>query len=109
MRREATSWKSWGGVQSHETAAEEAGRIEKQLGQLAKEAAKAGVALEFLPVARATTPRSAERPNSRPHDAVVVFPATGGGDMLRACFVPAIARSSSCGTAPARSTTGTRR
>jgi L-fucose isomerase-like protein len=79
--REKASWKSWGGVQGDEAAAREAERIAGELRDLA---GRAGFPLEVLPVAKARAPEEASRARETPHDVVIVYPATGGGDLLRA-------------------------
>jgi len=82
QRREQRSWKSWGGVQSDEGAAEEAGRITEELAALA---AEAGFPLEILPVVKVKSVEEAER--AQQGDAVMlVYPATGSGRVLEACF-----------------------
>ncbi|MHC4519842.1 MAG: sugar isomerase [Planctomycetota bacterium] len=85
QRREATSWKSWGGVQSDEAAATESSRITRELGVLA---AKAGFPLEVLPVVKVKTPGEAARAHAKDYDCVIVYPATGSGETLRTCFAP---------------------
>ncbi|MBN1420133.1 MAG: sugar isomerase [Planctomycetes bacterium] len=83
QKREAWSWKSWGGVQSDRTAAEESARISAELAKLE---ANARFPLEILPVATARTVEEARAARGSEHDAVVVYPASGGGDVLRACM-----------------------
>lgn len=83
QRREAASWKSWGGVQSQEAAAAEADRIAKELTALA---ATAGFPLDILPVAQVTTPEQAAQARAGSKDVVIVYPASGAGNILRACL-----------------------
>jgi len=83
QRREAWSWKSWGGVQTDAAAAEESARIARELASLAS---NAGFPIEVLPVAMARTVEEARRARASEHDAVIVYPATGGGDVLRECM-----------------------
>lgn len=79
-----TSWKSWGGVQTHAAAAEEAARIANELAGLA---ARAPFAMEVLPVARVLTPEEAAAARGAVEaDATIVYPATGSGAMLQACI-----------------------
>ncbi len=82
-KRESASWKSWGGVQTHDAASAEAERISAELNVLSS---GAGFPLSFLPVAQLTTPEGAQRLRGGEYDAVVLFPATGSGDLLRACL-----------------------
>ncbi len=83
QRRENTSWRSWGRINSAETAAEEMARIAKEVEALPS---KAGFPLEVLPLAKVTSPEEAAKVHQADYDAVMVYPATGGGDLLRACF-----------------------
>ncbi|MHC4324807.1 MAG: hypothetical protein ACYSUX_11090, partial [Planctomycetota bacterium] len=82
-RRQATSWKSWGGVQTEQAAAEEANRISKELATLSTEA---DFPLEILPVVKVKTVEQALQVHKNDYDVIVVYPATGSGDLLRACF-----------------------
>jgi L-fucose isomerase-like protein len=82
-RRQATSWKSWGGVQTDQAASQEAKRISKELRSLS---ADADFGLEILPVAKVKTVEQASQVHKNSYDVVVVYPATGSGDTLRACF-----------------------
>jgi hypothetical protein len=52
QRRPATSWKSWGGVQTEQAATEEAKRISQELTSLS---AGADFPFEILPVAKVRT------------------------------------------------------
>jgi L-fucose isomerase-like protein len=85
QRKEATSWKSWGGVQSEDAASQEVDRITKELAALRSGAA---FPLDILPVAKIKTVEEANRLLAAPCDVVLVFPATGGGGVLRACLPP---------------------
>jgi len=82
-RRQATSWKSWGGVQTEQAVEEEAKRISQELKSLS---AKADFPFEILPVAKVRTVEQALQVHSNDYDVIVVYPATGSGDLLRACF-----------------------
>lgn len=81
--REAASWRSWGSVNNPQAAAEEIERIAKELAGLS---ARAGFPLEFLPLVAASSVEEARTIHAREHDAVLVYPATGSGHLLRACF-----------------------
>jgi hypothetical protein len=83
QKRWASSWKSWGGVQSEKTGAEEADRITKELNALS---ARAGFPINVLPVIKVKTPEEASQVHKNDYDVVIVYPATGSGDTLRACF-----------------------
>ncbi len=82
-KHEMTSWKSWGGVQSDQTAAQEADRIAGELNAL-----KAGASfpMEIRPVIKVKTVEEAAAAHSNPADVVIIYPATGSGRMLQACF-----------------------
>lgn len=82
QKREQTSWKSWGGVQTDQAAAEEAQRIDGELKQLAS---SAGFALEILPVVKVKTPEEAAKAHETDFDVALVYPATGSGTLLKAC------------------------
>lgn len=81
QRREQTSWKSWGGVQTEEAALEESGRIAADLAGIAT---REGFPMEVLPVVRVRSVEEAARLPER--DATVIYPATGSGELLRACI-----------------------
>ncbi len=83
QRRHATSWKSWGGVQTEQAVAEEATRISQELTSLS---ADADFPFEILPVAKVRTVEEALQVHRNDYDVIVVYPATGSGDLLRACF-----------------------
>ena len=82
-KREARSYKSWGGVQSDEAASEEAGRIAAELKAMSD---KADFPLEILPVVKAKSAEEAKRAHENGADVTLVYPATGSGTLLRACF-----------------------
>jgi len=85
QRREATSWRSWGSVNSKQAAAEEMERIGKELRTLA---AGCGFPLQLLPLCSVTSAEEAKKVHENDYDAVLVYPATGSGSLLRACFAP---------------------
>ena len=82
-RREQTSWKSWGGIQTEAGVAEEVQRI---TGELKALAARADFPVEALPVAKVTSVEEGTRARNPGADVTVVYPATGSGAMLRACI-----------------------
>jgi len=83
QRREKTSWKSWSSINTPQAAQEEAGRITKELAAMA---AGADFGLEILPLATVTTPEQARRLHEADYDVVLIYPATGSGNVLRACL-----------------------
>jgi L-fucose isomerase-like protein len=84
-RREATSWKSWGGVQTDEAAAREAETISRELDSLA---GQADFPVKTLPVAKVKSVAEAARVHEGEYDALVLYAASGSGDLLQACFTP---------------------
>jgi len=82
-RRQARSWKSWGGVQTEQAASEEAKRISKELKSLST---GADFPLKILPVVKVKSTEEASQVHRKDYDVIIVYPATGSGDMLRACF-----------------------
>jgi len=85
QRREKTSWKSWSSINTPEAAREEAARIAKELAALG---AACDFGLEILPLATVTTPEQARKVHEADYDVVLIYPATGLGTTLRACFPP---------------------
>ncbi len=79
--RQENSWKSWGGVQSDESADAEAGRISQELRRLS---AGAGFPLEIKPVIKVKTMEAAVEASRSTADVTVLYPATGSGKMMQA-------------------------
>jgi len=82
-RREHASWRSWGPINTPQAAAEEMARIDGELKTLA---AGAGFPLEVLPLAKVTSVDEAANVHRADYDVVMVYPATGSGTVLTACF-----------------------
>lgn len=85
QRRPQTSWKSWGGVQTDPAATAEARKITEELSDLAS---RASVPLEILPIVKVKTAADTADVHRKEYDAIVVYAASGSGDLLRACFAP---------------------
>ncbi len=81
-RKEASSWKSWGGVLTDQAASQEAERISAELNSLTSEA---DFPVEVLPVVKVKTVEQASGAHNN-YDAVIVYPAAGSGELLKACF-----------------------
>ncbi len=81
--RKQRSFKSWGGIQNDQAAEQEVSRITQQLQALTK---GSRFPVEALPVVKVKTVEDAEKVHRGSHDAVIVYPARGGGDLLRACI-----------------------
>lgn len=76
-RREKSSWRNWGGIETQEQADEEVVRIRGELEQLK---ATADFPVEFLPIAAIQGARElAEMPDVAAADTLLVFAAGGGG------------------------------
>jgi hypothetical protein len=84
-RRNATSWREWGGIQTDAAAAEEVRRIE---GELAKLRSEADFPLEFLPVIRVKDKDEAARAAAGNQDGVIMYAAGGSVRLLEALAVP---------------------
>lgn len=85
VKRPATSWKSWGAVQSEEAVGKEATAITQELSTLASQA---DFPVRVLPLVSARTPEQAAQAHKNDYDAVIVYAASGSGDLLRACWAP---------------------
>ena len=74
QRREATSWRSWGGIQKEEDALTEKNWIS---GELEKLRQQAGFPLEFLPVALVKTNQQAAAAAKGDFDVILIYGAGG--------------------------------
>ena len=81
QRREATSWRGWGGIQTEVDVAAEKQRI---TGELTKLKAKAEFPVEIAPLAAATNKEQATNLAKGDHDVLLIYAAGGGGDILEA-------------------------
>jgi hypothetical protein len=82
-RRDATSWRSWGGIQSQTAVAEECDRIANACKHLT---AQAEFPLEFLPLVRVTSADAAAKLADTPADVTLLHACTGPADLLQACL-----------------------
>lgn len=85
QRREATSWRSWGGIQKEEDALKEQNWIGQQLAQLA---AQADFPLQFRPTALVKTRVQAEAAAQGDFDVMLIYGAGGSGELLDKLTVP---------------------
>jgi hypothetical protein len=83
QRKEATSWRSWGGVQTESAVSEELARIS---GELKAMAGRADFPLEILPTERIADAESAAKAGAQEYDVTLVYASTGPGTLLRACL-----------------------
>jgi hypothetical protein len=80
QRREATSWRSWGGIQTEEQAAQEKNKIAAELEKLQ---AKADFPLEILPVTMARNPQQAGAIANGDFDTLLLYAAGGWVETLQ--------------------------
>ena len=85
QKREKTSWKSWSSIHTKQAAAEEAQRISKELAAMG---GQARFPLEILPLATVTSVQEARKVHETDYDVVLLYPATGYGNVLTACWPP---------------------
>lgn len=81
--REATSWKSWGGIQTEAAVEEEIRRIG---GELAALRDTVGTGVEFRPAAKVTSAAQAQELARQEWDVTLLYACTGGGPLLQACL-----------------------
>ncbi len=80
-RREARSWRSWGGVQTEEAVTQEAERIRKDLDQLCT---SADFGVRMLPLVKLTDPEGAAALRGLDADVLLIYAAGGRTDLLEA-------------------------
>jgi hypothetical protein len=85
QRREATSWRNWGGIQTEEDAAREREKIGRELDQLQ---AQAGFPLEMRPLAAVRSVQQASELAGKDHDVLLLYAAGGGVNVLEALTGP---------------------
>ncbi|MBI4877641.1 MAG: sugar isomerase [Acidobacteria bacterium] len=79
QKKEQTSWRSWGGVQTEEAARQEMAHIGRELAALPH---------RFLPVAPVSSPEQAARVHEGDHDALLLYACTGSGQLFTSCVSP---------------------
>jgi hypothetical protein len=84
-RREARSWREWGGIQTEQDASAEKDRIQGELAQMKK---AAEFPLEILPLAPVKTVDEAAAVAKGAHDVTLVYAAGGGTGVLEALTSP---------------------
>jgi hypothetical protein len=85
QRRQHTSWRGWGGIQTEQDVAAEKNRI---TGELAKLKATADFPLEMLPLAAVPNAKEAAAVAQGDYDTMLVYAAGGGGDILQKLISP---------------------
>jgi hypothetical protein len=81
VRRNATSWRSWGGIQTDQDAAAEKERIVQELDKLSRQI---GLPLEMRPMALVKNVQQAEEIAKGDHDVLLLYAAGGGVKTLEA-------------------------
>jgi hypothetical protein len=81
-RREQTSWRPWGSIYTEQGATEEIQRINRELSGLS---ARSDFPLKILPVKKVLSQDQAASINSNDHDVVLIYAASGAGQLFRAC------------------------
>ena len=84
-RHPTTSWRSWGGVETAQQAAEEQARLGRDLKEMM---AKVDFPLEMLPLVTVRNAAQAANVAKGPQDGVLMFAAGGGGDIFEALAKP---------------------
>jgi hypothetical protein len=79
QRREATSWREWGGLQTQKDVDAELSRIAAELKALS---GKADFAVEFLPLKSVQTPEQAGQAAAGAYDVMIQYAAGGSGKIL---------------------------
>lgn len=84
QRREATSWRPWGGLLTEQDVADEMDRINRELAQLSR---KTDFPLEILPLVKVRDLEDAMKiRDGKEYDVPLVYAASGDGNVLEACF-----------------------
>jgi hypothetical protein len=81
QRREATSWRPWGGIQTDAEAAQEKARIERELAEMAR---GADFPLDIRPVQAVKAVEPAARIAAGDHDVMMIYGAGGWLNILEA-------------------------
>jgi hypothetical protein len=85
-RKEARSWRPWGGLQNAQQVKEEEQRIQNELSMMS---ANADFDLEVLPLASVdTVDKAAQAVAASDHDVTLIYAASGGGQALEALAAP---------------------
>lgn len=87
VRRDHTSWRQWGEIQTEADAASEKERIAKELAGIAGH----GSGIHMRPLVSVKTGEEAARIGAQDHDAVVIYAAGGNVRMMEALVRPGAA------------------
>lgn len=81
QRREAASWREWGGIQTEAQATVERNRISAELDALCK---KSGSTMQMLPLVSVRDREQAANVARQDHDVLLMYAAGGSGQVLEA-------------------------
>ncbi len=81
QRREATSWRDWGAIQTEESALKEKQRIEQELSRMIE---TADFRAEVLPAAMVRKMDQVASLRNTPHDVLLIYAAGGGTQLVEA-------------------------
>jgi hypothetical protein len=84
-RREGTSWRNWGGIQTEADAQKEQARIGQELGKMA---AESGCQIEILPVLMTRSDQEGANIAKGAHDVMLIFAAGGSLKLLESLTLP---------------------
>jgi hypothetical protein len=84
-KREGTSYRNWGGVQTEADVAQEKERLGRELQALR---AEVGFPVEFAPLEAVQTPEESARIAGGPQDTVLLYAAGAGAKTLEALMAP---------------------
>ncbi|HOE12921.1 MAG TPA: sugar isomerase [bacterium] len=84
-RREATSWRNWGGLHTAQDEAQEKERIRQELDKMVTEA---DFPIEMLPLETASNPEQAANVAKGDHDVMLIYGASCGTNTMEAAANP---------------------
>ncbi len=85
QRRQATSWRNWGGIQTEQDASAEKERIGSELGRLSTQGA---FPMDMRPIVLVRNVQQAAEVAGRDHDVLLLYAAGGGVNVLEALTSP---------------------
>lgn len=84
-RREQTSWRPWGGIQTAADVAQELERIKSELNRMV---ASAGLPVKLLPVAKAESPEQAQKIRGNTCDVMLIYAAGNSEQTILSLMSP---------------------
>ncbi|MCL5099365.1 MAG: twin-arginine translocation signal domain-containing protein [Candidatus Omnitrophica bacterium] len=85
QHQKATSWRPWGGLHTEAQVTEEKSRIEDELKAMVQ---RADFPIEMLPLVAVKSRSEADQVAQGKHDGVIIYAASGGGDLIETLAVP---------------------